>query len=263
MSKSILLIGVGWLGNQLFKDLSETGFSIGVCSRDYKKLREFDDSIPQYLVRTNKDSYQFSSINLQIESLSNYSHCIICLPPYAGLKGHLSSILKQLNRNTTIIFCSSIGIYKNKESINEESEVEKDHKLFEPENIIKNSRHVILRLGGLIGPKRHPIYSIIKHDGKVSRNEHINLVHSYDILAFVRDLIRSNIYNKTYNLVNPYHPLKAHYYNEASEKLLGRKIEIKEGGIKKIVDGQRIVEELDKPYHFSIDNWNSFSANNN
>ena len=263
MSKSVLLIGVGWLGEQLVEKLSSEGLDIGICSRSREKLSQYKNSISKYLVQIDGKNFNLTSQDKECPPIKMYSHCLICLPPYPSLKEHINDIIRQLNPNATVIFCSSIGIYLPSQYINEQSSLNNEHLLFEQEVSIKKTNHIILRLGGLVGPSRHPVFSLIKNKRKVYINETINLIHSKDISSMVFELIIQDIKNKVYNIVSPNHVRKVDYYNQAAEVLLGKSIESKEGGSKKIVDGQRIVDELKMSYQFSIDNWNSFSENNN
>ena len=263
MEKSVLLIGVGWLGKQILQTFSRNGIFVGACSRSEEKLCQMIPLMAKYLVTIEETSFKLSAIGSETPQISSYSHCVICLPPYAALKHHIKDILHQLQPNATVIFCSSIGIYHPAKTINELSLLKKDHLLFEQELEVKKHRHVILRLGGLVGSERHPIYSLVKNKRQIYKGDTVNLIHAKDICSIILKLVRQEVFNKIYNVVYPNHMRKGEYYEQSANALLGTFIETLDGGQEKIVDGHRVVDDLGMNYQYPIDNWNSFSENNN
>ena len=50
-------------------------------------------------------------------------------------------------------------------------------------------------------------------------NELINLIHLDDCITVIEQLLKTNISNEIFNLVNPYHPLKGDYYSLCCDSL--------------------------------------------
>lgn len=72
----------------------------------------------------------------------------------------------------------------------------------------------ILRFGGLIGEKRHPINHLSGKDGVKNPDAPINLVHQEDCISAIFKLIDKPKDNSIWNVVYPEHPRKKEYYTK-------------------------------------------------
>ncbi|MDC3388666.1 SDR family NAD(P)-dependent oxidoreductase, partial [Flavobacteriaceae bacterium] len=121
---------------------------------------------------------------------------------------------------------SSISVYGNTSGIITEKTKtnptrETSIQVLETEQLLNNNKNFstcILRLGGLIGEKRHPAYYLSGKEIKYAKDL-INLVNINDCILAIKKLIQNNITNEIFNLVNPNHPEKGTYYKKCCENL--------------------------------------------
>ena len=134
--KRVLLFGVGWLGTELLRELSENDYLIHIATRNISKWSSFDDKIEQIHFLSN--TYDLHP------AISNISFDIICvmLPPSSteNYVGFIKKICKQSEQVKQFIFTSSTGVYQNKEGhINEESIVNEQHVVYKAEQEVKRA----------------------------------------------------------------------------------------------------------------------------
>lgn len=252
--KSTLVIGVGWLGRQIVSHLDKHEYSLALCSRSQSKLNSFENKHEIIKVTFSDNKCEFSS------DVSQYENAVICLPPFMNYPYYIDSILQKLSNDCRVVFMSSIGIYEDATGvINETNKVKEDHQICKAEQIIKTrNKYVILRLGGLIGPERHPIFKLIDKRTIQGGNNEVNLVHSNDICNAVFELLKRNTDSCIFNLVYPYHPTRFNYYNEAANHFFKKELQFDEIPVpSRKIDGLKIVREIGFNYSYSIDNWNS------
>ena len=260
----VVIEGCGWLGNQLGFELQKDGIEVwgNYRSEAGKKKLESHQILPFY------HDYDLDSQ----KSIEIYDKCnvlIIAAPPlwkespnrYASF---LVDIVNQIPENAKVIFTSSIGVYPMKfGSYNEASACSKNDRnqtlLNAEEQLINRleDRLTILRLGGLIGPNRHPIKFLqgrkMKDDGACP----ISLIHSGDIINAIRLIIEKNGFGEIFNLVFPTQDSKKEYYSMIAEKLRVEQPEYTiEAAIKREISGELIVGKLGFSYVYDIHNFN-------
>ncbi len=117
---------------------------------------------------------------------------------------------------------------------------------------------VILRLAGLIGAGRHPIYHLSGRKEIKSPCQVINLIHQQDVISAIKTLlIETQLVNKSflkqnhlYNLVTPYHPTRVRYYEAVAQRLQLPYPHFVEPTpeLKKIIDGNLIT--IETPFNY-------------
>lgn len=259
----IKIIGCGWLGIQVGEHLSKLGHNV------YGSYRS--ESLKEIISKTRIDGFELNLIlkpQISTYIFDNVDVFIISLPPikkedpdyYAAV---LATFARQIPVASKVIFTSSTGIYPPKKGRYSEDysfTVEEQNGLFNAESelrIILGDRLTILRLGGLIGPKRHPIKSLqgrsISNDGSAP----INLIHSNDVCRAIKSLIDKMVFGKTYNLVFPMNFSKKRYYSSMIKKYDLEPITFRnEKSIHRSVDGRLIAKELDFIYFHNPKNYN-------
>ncbi len=248
----IAIIGCGWLGFPLGRELAINSFEILGSSRDERRFSE--------LKNANIEPFIYDSVNNtelpQIVKLVDW--VIICFPPKGAMDyaDQIKAIIDQLDIEVKIIFTSSTGVYPNAAlTLNEEAEIIPDHIVYLAEEVIRNSGnpYIILRLAGLIGPNRHPVRSLSGRE--IENGEHpVNLVQLTDIIEAVKTIISANKTNVTYNICSPEHPTKKAYYNRIAEEMEFLPPIFNAGTEKKgkLIDGSKITKELNFNYKVSI-----------
>lgn len=123
-----------------------------------------------------------------------------------------------------IIFISSTSVYQNCNTITSESDEAEsaESALFQIENLFRNNTHfqtTIVRLAGLIGPKRHPGH-FFRNGKKVQQaNAPVNLIHLDDCIAIIQEIIEQNVWGETFNACSDTHPTKCEFYSHARQLL--------------------------------------------
>jgi len=219
----IAILGCGWLGFPLAKHLIQLGYHVNGSSTSLKKQKNLINA------GINSSIIDLNNLNGDLSEFLNVDELIITIPPL--LKNYIETIKKliiQIESSTIkkVTYTSSISVYGNttglitektktnptRDSVIQITEIEK--------LLLSNIKFKtnIIRLGGLIGPNRHPAHHL---SGKTIKapNELINLIHLDDCIAVIEQLIKTDATNEIYNLVNPYHPLKGQYYSKCCEYL--------------------------------------------
>jgi len=219
----IAILGCGWLGLPLAKHLLQSGYHVNGSTTSIEKQKKMIDT------GINSFVLDLDNLNNDLDEFLDVDELIITIPP--RLKNHTKTIQKLISKieSSTIkrvIYTSSISVYGNTAGIITEKTATSPVRssviqIIETEQLLFNNpkfKTNIIRLGGLIGPNRHPAYHL---SGKIIKtpNELINLIDLEDCITIIEKLIKTNITNEVYNLVNPYHPKKGIYYNECCEYL--------------------------------------------
>ena len=110
----------------------------------------------------------------------------------------------------------------------------------------------ILRLAGLVGPKRHP-GRFLAGKSDVPDGEHgVNLVHLDDVVAAIMLLLQTPKGGRIYNLSAPAHPARQQFYPEVAQQLgltpPTFAPAVNKNG--KIIDGNKICHELGFEYRY-------------
>ena len=160
-----------------------------------------------------------------------------------------------------VIYTSSTSVYGfHKENITEKSKTNPmsdaakkilmcEKKLLENPSF----ESCIVRLGGLIGPDRHPIFSLSKKQNLPNPKSPINLIHQIDAVGITLCLSENWNGNEIFNAVTKYHPSRKDYYVSISKiaKLAPPKFE-KKGKIRGEISSSKLLELTN--YQFKVEN---------
>ena len=246
--KKGLIIGKGWLGSRLEKQL-EKQFLIETTKRisDAKNCFSIDF-----------DAYKSNKI------LTNYDFIIVTIP--FGRRNNLTDLHNRFNHlidflgnyNNQLILLSSTAIYpENNETISENSieTIYLNNPYYSIENQLKEKYNqlIILRLGGLMGDDRFLSKYLDLNSPNLSQI--VNHIHYKDVCQVIEKMIRRNKNSSTYNVVAPEHPTK----EEVLEYQLNKKIISATNREGKIISSQKIQDEL--KYEFLYPNPVYFKEN--
>ncbi len=264
----VTILGCGWLGKIVGKYLIEQGYTVSGSYRRPESKNELED------LGINPFPYEFT-VNTNIPSeIKNRTDLLIIMFPPSSVKNQeesygtfLTAASTQFPAKTKVIFTCSSGVYPKEEGIYNESfdfgVSISENNLKEAEEMLRkkhSSNLTILRLAGLIGPKRHPIHSLkgreISHSGKAS----VNLIHSADICRAIELIVSKNAFGSVFNLVFGKHPEKREYYVRAANALgLDPPKFGDESSPNRMITGSLIENELGFRYAHSIDNFDEFA----
>lgn len=218
--QKVVIIGCGWLGQQLGLALSADGFQVYGTRQSLAALAQLPAGIEPLLLQL-----PCAEVDAALTTVLQDAWLICALPPAVRQhgEGYYPAVLQNLAQLALqtqvrgIIHCSSTGVYTGLAGeVTEQSELLPQTKasyLFAGEQALQQYQPCItLRLAGLIGPGRHP--------GRFGRSQPlagaelpVNLVHSADIAAFVSLLLQQpQLSSDCVNLCCPAHPTKAQFY---------------------------------------------------
>lgn len=249
----ITVIGCGWLGLPLSENLILKGYSVCGSTTSFLKL----DS----LATKGIHSFIYSAENqFKVDGCAKDSDIVIVnFPPSksANYAMQVEELLNQFSAETKVIFTSSTSVYEEVDAIvDEKGRVNENHPVRLAEKVVLNSKryYCILRLSGLIGAGRHPIYFLQGRENLSGGEVPVNLVQLTDVIEVVGLIISENKWSCIFNVSYPSHPAKKEYYPMMAE-IMGLKppIYLDDETKGKEIDGNLLTTELDFDYANPID----------
>ncbi|MGB5188607.1 NAD(P)-binding domain-containing protein [Robiginitalea sp.] len=230
MSKVIGILGCGWLGTPLAEFLLAKGYRVrGSTTREEKVAQLFQKGIDARVLILGERHIDGNPE----EFLEGLDCLILNIPPglrkapEADFTARIRLLETYLTQAATphLVFVSSTSVYgATQEMVTEAAlplpDSQTGRQLREAEKILLgNTARVtqILRPGGLLGPDRHPVFTLSGKNIHAGGNERVNLVRRQDLLHIMGLLIANPSLSGIYNAVFPEHPSKHEYYTrEAS-----------------------------------------------
>ena len=228
----ISILGCGWLGWPLARRLQEAGhFVRGSVSSEEKAVK---------LRASGLDIQVINLHNLEPDKIQAFIKgselLVISVPPgYNARGGSMVEALRKFldivgqSSIQRIIYTSSIGIYDDTEDLSHVQERDvtehpnaRQALLLRLESLVLHQQFatpLILRLGGLIGEDRHPVYHLAGKDQITNPEAPVNLVHQKDCIDAIQHVIDRAALGQVYNLVFPEHPTRKNYYTKKARQL--------------------------------------------
>ena len=231
--KTISLLGCGWLGLPLAKQLMEKGYTVKGTTTTEDKITVLERAgVVPYLLALNEDRALIDFVAL--EAFLADSNClVIAIPP--KLRGaikenfvlKIKNIIPSIEQSSIkkILFVSSTAVYKDTIHFEEwttvdslaEPDTENGKQLLEVEQLLQNIPSItttVVRMGGLIGEDRHPVKFLAGKKGIENPDAPVNLIHQNEAVALLISIIEQGEWGKIFNGVAPYHPTRKEYYME-------------------------------------------------
>ena len=252
----ISILGCGWLGLALSKTLISEKFVVKGSTTSSLKMKVLSDAgVEPYLVHFNKENVS--------KNLIKFLTCdilIIAVPPgrnnidrNENYRQLVSEVKQQIpNSIKKIILISSTSVYAETNlEVNENSPLSNlptAKVLLDAEYEFKklvNTKLIILRLSGLIGPERHPSRFFAGKSEIPDGLAPVNLVHQTDVINLILEVLQNDNADGTYNVSSPSHPTRQEFYTKAAS-LAGLKIPqfVHEKKNWKIINSFRLKNEL-------------------
>jgi len=225
MAKKVSILGCGWLGFPLARHFCEKGWTVkGSTTGEDKVNRLKEAGIIPYLIQLNP-LYKGNSMEAFLDS----ELLIINIPPslrkqtenyhveqMEGFMKHIRS-----SRVRKVIYISSTSVYPdlNREVLEEDVtsiEQAESKTLFQAEEIFRTEKSlevVIVRCAGLAGYDRNLVKHFAGKKDLLFGNAPVNLIHRDDVIGIVYELIEKGMWNRTYNISAPEHPLRKDLYS--------------------------------------------------
>jgi len=262
---NIAILGAGWLGSVLAEKCIENNHNVIISTTSKEKQSLFvKKGLKSMLIEVTEKKFigDYSFFN-GIELL------IITIPPMLRKNRNIKyvemmeRVIEEIVnfKIKKVIYTSSTSVYGfRKENITEKSKTNPmtdtakkilmcEKKLLENPSF----ESCIVRLGGLIGPDRHPVYSLSMKQNLPNPKSPINLIHQIDAVGITLWLSENWNGNEIFNAVTKYHPSRKDYYVSISKiaKLAPPKFE-KKGKIRGEISSSKLLELTN--YQFKVEN---------
>jgi len=268
-SKSVAILGCGWLGTGLAKSLLSQGFQVLGTRQTEQGVAELAAegiTAKQLTLSSNSDG-------LHQHDAFDYQTLVICFPPklkqgQQDYPDKVAGVVRAAEKSGVkrLVLVSTTGVYNGLSgTVTEESELDvsaaKVAILRRAEQALASfsGEKSILRLAGLVGPLRHPGRFFNSQRRLSGPNAKINLIHQADAVGLLQALLQEKAVMGVYNGVSNTSGTKSSFY-QAAAKSLGQaapkfKPETKEDTGRQ-VSGQKAREVLG--YNFIQDDLNDW-----
>lgn len=273
--KQISILGCGWLGYPLAKNLIKNGYLINGSTTSESKISILENAgINPFLVALESESVS-ESIN---DFLDKSEILIIDIPP--KLRGNnsdssnsfrkifvekIETLIPLIEKSTVkkVLFVSSTAVYGNENHfITEETipnpETESGKQLLLAEAILQQNQNfeiTILRFGGLIGEDRHPVKFLAGKENLENPDAPVNLIHQIDCIRIIEKIIDQSKWNEVFNAVAPFHPTREDYYTQKATEMNFSlpQFSTEKSNINKTISSKKIETILN--YRFKLENY--------
>jgi nucleoside-diphosphate-sugar epimerase len=212
MRHRVVIVGSGWLGKPLVLHFLQQG--VEVVSLTASAGREIE-----------LRSLNIPVVNEPLTQWSALPHwrdatVIVTWPPMSadpeGLSRHgaLAGILAAVQPQR-IFITSSTSVYPdNEETYGDDGVLQMNSKMAETEAVYQGlPRTTFFRLGGLVGPGRHPGKFFASKSNIAKPSAPVNLVHQDDVVACLAYCLEhTDVLPTSVNVVHPDHPTRAEFY---------------------------------------------------
>ena len=225
-TRTISILGCGWLGEPLAHVLLKRGFKIKGSTTSKEKLNRFNEKgIKPYLISLDDD----------ISDLSDFLDCDILIISITSKNPNGFAQLKQKiesSRVKKVLFFSSTSVYPLPNDWVTENTPVLDTPLSTIETLLKSTDQyetTIMRFAGLIAEDRHP--GNFFRNGKVIKDPEnfVNMIHRDDCIGIIEGLILHDIWGDVYNACADAHPSKREYYGKLIREYRGEEAVFEEG----------------------------------
>lgn len=264
MKQNIGMMGCGWLGTPLAKQLVELEYKVKGTTTAESKM----DLLEQLGIA----AFQLDLANFDHEVLNLFLHkldvLILTIPPnrnelVPSYANNFSKLIPYLIENNVkqVVMMSSVSVYEpSKAVVTEESAAfsleQTAQQILAAEQVLLNEsafKTCVLRLGGLFGNNREPVRYICAKGVLENPLLPINMVHLEDIIQFSIAVLRHDLeHSAIFNIVSPHYQNRLDYYTQRAEMY---QLELPALGednwtLERNVDGNKIAEFTGLAYKF-------------
>jgi nucleoside-diphosphate-sugar epimerase len=229
-NKQISILGCGWLGFPLAKQLIAQNFIIkGSTTTSDKASELYKADIQPYVftLGTTQNDDLFADFVLNSDVI------LLNFPPkripnsVEVYSEQVRTILSYINDTQKVIFVSSTSVYQNTNDwVNETLECfpekESGKAVLAAENLLRaklKNRVTILRFAGLFGYDRVPGRFLAGKKEVANGKAPINMIHQDDCIGLIQAILEKNVWGEIINGCADTHPLREKFYVLAVKKL--------------------------------------------
>lgn len=210
------LIGCGWLGKPLSQRLLSKGYEQLVTTGSDQSIDFHQGGVSYKQFDLTKDPFW--------EELKKAQVLIYTIPPLPFLAvktffDHFPSEQKIIFTSSTSVYGKQLGVSDEKTPLSKENS--QSPLLLETEEYLRArfKNATILRLGGLYGQKRHPVYFLAGKKGLSTGEEFLHLAHQQDCLVAIEKILEKDLWGETINIISDLRVRKKEYYQKLAIKL--------------------------------------------
>ncbi len=217
------IIGLGWLGLPLAKSLLNKGFLVlgTIRSRSVGLSHEhFSHVLFDPLAKKQALTPYFGELDVLVLAFT---------PSKTDEKAYAKDCVRMLDLispSCKVIQISSTSIYPQRNGTFNEVDYPagsvKTNAIGYAELALSSmlrDRLTIIRLSGLVGPKRYPVTAMAKSGKTYQAKDRVNLIHQEDAIGLIEHVIQQKLWNKTINGCATEHPFKGELYTAMASKL--------------------------------------------
>lgn len=227
--KKISVLGCGWLGFSLAKQLINNGFIVKGSTTTKEKLDKLKAvGITPFLVDLDRFNEELIG-----DFLHDSNFVIINVPPRRKIKEVVSysrvlaNLLPFIKADQKVIFVSSTSVYQNTndwvgENLELFPETESGKAVLEAEKCLRanlGSQLTIVRFAGLIGENRHPGKFLAGKTNLPNAKAPVNIIHQEDCIGLILGIIENDFFGEVVNGVAMKHPSRKDFYTQAAQSL--------------------------------------------
>jgi nucleoside-diphosphate-sugar epimerase len=256
-SKTISILGCGWLGLPLAKTLLAKGWQVKGSTTTPQKLQTLQETgIKSFLLTLDANTDLSDSTFFDTEVL------FINVPPsrktaQTGYLDRMKRLLETIQKSPVkkVIFISSTSVYGDVcREVSEADEPDQQSELLQAEMLFLSAKKLqttVIRFGGLFGPDRNP--------GRFFRDKQsipnglvpVNLIHLKDCIGLVEAVLNQQYAAGVYNAVAPSHPTKQAFYGKAITRSGFEAPEfVAEKTAWKIINAEKITTQLNYQFQY-------------
>lgn len=228
MTKTISIVGCGWLGLPLAEHLVKIGYFVNGSTTDASKFAEIEavGATPFLVLLSSECNNDYDEAFLDCDTL------IVNFPPHRRddiIEFHqqqykaICDKIKQ-SKVKNIVMVSSTSVYPDIPKILTEADAINPDKasgkaLLTAESIVQNSTNkevTIVRFGGLIGYDRNPARFLSGKKDLKDGNAAVNLIHRDDCISIITKIIQQEKWGRVYNACCDEHPTRKEFYCAAA-----------------------------------------------
>lgn len=229
--QTISILGAGWLGLPLGNYLANQGYTVkGSTTSPDKQAVLRSQGLEPYIFSLEPQAIRGEFTDFFLSDV-----LILNIPPgrrdphvHLHFPQKIQTLIDAIPKKKSIscLFISSTSVYGNTQGlVSAETKLApataSGKALVEVEQMIQSyfKKSTILRMGGLVGNKRHPGKFLAGKKGLSGGNQAINLIHLEDCIGIIEAVLQQEVWGEVFNCVADTHPRKADYYTQAAEHM--------------------------------------------
>ena len=243
MFPTISIMGSGWLGLPLARDLADRGYPVKLSTTTPARLEALHGpGVEPFLVDTRQPDDRLATfvdsevlvINITSKDIDAFARLVDALE---------NSAVRH------VLFISSTSVYPDCDCEVAEDDGREDtaHPLYRIERLFAEASgfdSTVLRFSGLVGYSRHPGRFFASGRAVPNPRGFVNLIHRDDCINLIRAIIEQSAWGRVFNGCADEHPRRHEFYSHSARLAGLPEPAAGDGDRYKIISNTRIKREL-------------------